>query len=157
MLRVVLVDEVLHDAAAFEDADRLAVGVHVGQGWDAAVGVDGGEPGRFLLVGRGVYFADRVGEVELCESDADFDAVGSLPGVEGEVWGWSVCLIGHFVVDMMSCCVGRSGVAVSRIRCRGGSRVVVLAGDLWVSTMVVMPIDQCPKDSDLLCCASAAL
>lgn len=60
MLGVVAVDEILHDAAAFEDADFFAVGVGVGQGWDAAVRVDGCEPGRFLLVGGHVDFAGGV-------------------------------------------------------------------------------------------------
>lgn len=44
MLGVVAVDEVLHDAAALENVDLFAVGVDVGQGWNAAVRVDGCEP-----------------------------------------------------------------------------------------------------------------
>ena len=75
MLGVVAVDEILHDATTFEDAVLFAVGVGVGQGWDAAVWVDGCEPGRFLLVARHVDLAGGVGEAELCQSDADLDAI----------------------------------------------------------------------------------
>ena len=86
---VVSVDEILHDAAAFEDADLFAVGMGVGQGWDAAVGVDGCEPGRFLLIGGHVDLAGGVWKAEFCQSDADLDAIWSLAGVEGDVgWWW---------------------------------------------------------------------
>jgi hypothetical protein len=51
VLGVVAVDEVLHNAAAFEQADRLAVGESVRQSWDAAVGVDVEEPLLLLCAG----------------------------------------------------------------------------------------------------------
>lgn len=83
---VVSVDEILHDAAAFEDADFLPVGVGVCQGGNAAVWVDGREPGGFLLVRAHVDFTRRVWEAELGERNTDFDAVWRLTGVEGNVW-----------------------------------------------------------------------
>lgn len=39
-----------------------------------------------MLVAGNVDFAGGVGEVEFGEGDADFDAVGRLPGKEGYVW-----------------------------------------------------------------------
>lgn len=75
MLGVVAIDEILHNAAALEDPDLSAVGVGVGQGWDSAVRVDSCEPGRFLLVDGHIDFAGREGQAELCQRDADFDAV----------------------------------------------------------------------------------
>ena len=47
---VVLFDEVLHYRAGFEEVVRLAVGEGVGEGGDAAVGVDGKEKGLLLGV-----------------------------------------------------------------------------------------------------------
>ena len=52
MLRVVAVDQVLHDGAALKQADGRAVGEGVGQRGDAAVGVDLKEPG-LLWAGTG--------------------------------------------------------------------------------------------------------
>lgn len=78
---VVSVHKVLHDAAAFEDADLLSVGMGIGDCWDAAVGVDGCEPVGLLLVGGHVDLADIVGQAELSECDANLDAVGRLAGV----------------------------------------------------------------------------
>lgn len=57
---VVLLDEVLHDGARFEEADRLTVGKGVGEGGDAAVGVDGEEEGLLLRV---LGYVDFVGLV----------------------------------------------------------------------------------------------
>lgn len=57
---VVLLDEVLHDGAGFEEADRLAVREGVGEGGNAAVGVDGEEEGLFLGV---LGYVDFVGFV----------------------------------------------------------------------------------------------
>ena len=48
MLGVIAVDEVLQDGTALENTDGLAVGEGVGQGGDAAVGVDLEKP-RLLL------------------------------------------------------------------------------------------------------------
>ncbi len=59
---VVLLDEVLHDGAGFEEADRAAVGEGVGEGGDAAVGVDGEEEGLFLGVLGYVDFVGFVGD-----------------------------------------------------------------------------------------------
>jgi hypothetical protein len=47
---IVALDEVLHDGARLEQVDGLAVGEGVGQGGNAAIGVDGEEPGLFLRV-----------------------------------------------------------------------------------------------------------
>ena len=49
-LRVVAVDEVLHDGAALKEIDLLAVGELVGDGGDAAIRVDLAEPGLLLGV-----------------------------------------------------------------------------------------------------------
>ena len=47
---VILLDEVLHYGAGFEEADCAAIGEGVGEGGDAAVGVDTEEEGLFLGV-----------------------------------------------------------------------------------------------------------
>ena len=62
VLGVVFGDEVLHYGAGFEKPDGFPVGEGVGEGGDAAVGVDGEEPGFFLGVLRDVDFVDFVGE-----------------------------------------------------------------------------------------------
>jgi hypothetical protein len=67
VLRVVAVDQVLHDGAALKQADGRPVGEGVGQRGDAAVGVDLEEPG-LLWAGRGglankVSHAQRVANV----------------------------------------------------------------------------------------------
>lgn len=59
---VVLLDEVLHDRAGFEEADRLAVGKGVGEGGDAPIGVDGEEKGLLLGVLGYVDFVRLVGD-----------------------------------------------------------------------------------------------
>jgi hypothetical protein len=64
VLGIILLCEVLHDAAGFEEVDRLAIAEGVGQGRDAAVGVDSEEPGLFLGVFRDVDFVGLVGEAE---------------------------------------------------------------------------------------------
>jgi vesicle coat complex subunit len=56
VLGIVAINKVLHDASTLEQSDRLAIRERVGQGGDAAIGVDGEEP-RFLL--------GTVGSVEL--------------------------------------------------------------------------------------------
>jgi hypothetical protein len=64
---VVLLAEVLQDAARFEKANLLAIGEGVGYGWDAAVGIDFEEPGLSLRIfayidmldfGRGISISD---------------------------------------------------------------------------------------------------
>ena len=59
---VVLFDEVLHDGAGFEEADRLTVGKGVGEGGNAAVGIDGKEKGLLLGVLTYVDFMGVVGD-----------------------------------------------------------------------------------------------
>ena len=81
--RVVFGGQVLQDGAGFEEADRAAAVEGVGQGRDAAVGVDLEEPGVFLRVGPDVDVDGFVGEAEQGEHDRDFDAVGGLVRVEG--------------------------------------------------------------------------
>ena len=78
VLGVVRIDKILHDAAAFEDVYLVSVGVSVCQCGDSAVGIDGGEPGRFLLVGGHVYLLGFVRKSKFGEGGADFDAVGGL-------------------------------------------------------------------------------
>ena len=82
-LRVVFFGQVLKDGARFEEADGAAAVEGVGQGGDAAIGVDFEVPGFFLLVGAYVDVGCFVGEVEEGEHDGDFDAVGGLVCVEG--------------------------------------------------------------------------
>lgn len=62
MLRIVLLDEVLHYTPRLEEADQLAVIEGVCQSRNAAVGVDFEEPGLFLGVLGDVDFVDFVGE-----------------------------------------------------------------------------------------------
>ena len=54
VLRVVLFDEILHDAARLEKTDSLAIREGVGKCRDPAIGVNGEEPGLFLGVFRDV-------------------------------------------------------------------------------------------------------
>lgn len=50
MFGVILFGQILEDTAGFEKADLLAVAESIGQGGDAAVGVDFQEPAKKLLV-----------------------------------------------------------------------------------------------------------
>lgn len=50
MLAIIPIDEVLHNAPALENANRLAIGELIRQSRDAAVGIDLQEPGFFLCV-----------------------------------------------------------------------------------------------------------
>lgn len=59
---VIAFDKILHDAAALKEVDRLAIGEGVGDGGDAAVGVDGQEPGLFLRVLGNFNLVHFVGE-----------------------------------------------------------------------------------------------
>ena len=52
MLGVILLNQVLHDGAGFEEADRLAVGKRVRQGRDPSIGIDFKEPWLFLGILR---------------------------------------------------------------------------------------------------------
>ena len=74
VVRIVLLGEVLEDGAGFEDADLLAVGEGVGDGGDAAVGVDFEEPGFFLGVFGDVDFVGFVGEARRIISFLSFAA-----------------------------------------------------------------------------------
>lgn len=62
VLGVIPRDEVLHDGTGFKQADALAVGKGVGQGGNAAIGVDGKKPGLFLRILADVNFLGLVGE-----------------------------------------------------------------------------------------------
>lgn len=44
MVGIISVDEILHDGAALEQADLLAIGEGVRQGWNTPIGVDVEEP-----------------------------------------------------------------------------------------------------------------
>lgn len=78
-------DEVLQDGATLKDADGLPVLGGVGDGRDAAVGVDLEEPGLLLLVVLEADGAHLVLEVELLEEDGDLDPVRGVDSVEGDV------------------------------------------------------------------------
>lgn len=51
---VILGNEVLQNGTTLEDADLLAILVDVGQGRDAAVGVDFDKPGLLIFLGQDV-------------------------------------------------------------------------------------------------------
>lgn len=85
VLGIILVDEVLLDAATLEQADLFPVGEGVGEGGDTAVGVDLEEPRLFLLVFGDVDFGHFVRDAELLEGDRDFDPVGGLGRVEVDI------------------------------------------------------------------------
>jgi hypothetical protein len=61
VLRVIALDQILHDTSRLEEVDRLAIGKGVGQGGDPAVRIDGTEPGLLLRVFADVDFVDFVG------------------------------------------------------------------------------------------------
>ncbi len=85
VVTVVLLDQILEDAAGLEDADRLAVGEGVGDGRDAPVRVDLEEPRLLLSVGRDVDVLNLVGQAELLERHRDLDPVGCGVRVESDV------------------------------------------------------------------------
>jgi hypothetical protein len=62
VLRVIAINQVLHDASRLEEIDRVAIGEGVGQGGNAAIGINRTEPGLFLGVFADVDFVDFVGE-----------------------------------------------------------------------------------------------
>ena len=66
---VILLNEVLHDRAGFEEADRLAIGKGIGEGGDAAVGVNGEKKGLFLSILAQVDFVSCIGETEKGEGE----------------------------------------------------------------------------------------
>lgn len=59
---IVLLDEILHDAAGLKEADRLAIGEGVCKSGNAAVWIDLEKPWLFLGVGLDVDFVDFIGE-----------------------------------------------------------------------------------------------
>jgi hypothetical protein len=61
VLRIIALDQILHDTSRLEEIDRLAIGKGVGQGGDPAIGIDGTEPGLLLRVFADVDFVDFVG------------------------------------------------------------------------------------------------
>ena len=73
---VIAVDDVLENSTALKDADRLAVGELVGQGGNAAIGVDFEEPRLLLLI---VGHADWV-DLEGADSVSEwrYDVIGAL-------------------------------------------------------------------------------
>ena len=82
MIRVVTINEVLHDASAFEQSNDFTIFVDVGKGWNAAVWVDFLEPIRFLLVVRYVNLPDIIWQSQLFESDRDLNAIRRLPCIK---------------------------------------------------------------------------
>ena len=62
MLGVEPFDLLLHDRSGFEQIDLLSIREGVGDGGDAAVGIDLEEPFFFLRVFGDVDFLDGVGE-----------------------------------------------------------------------------------------------
>lgn len=59
---IVAFDKVLHDGTGFEEADTIAIAEGIGQGGNAAIGVDGKEPGFFLRVLADVNLFSLVGK-----------------------------------------------------------------------------------------------
>lgn len=57
---VIALDQVLHNASRFEDTDCFAVGESIGDGGNAAIGIDLQEPGFFLRVLGHVNAGDLV-------------------------------------------------------------------------------------------------
>jgi hypothetical protein len=74
VIRIVSLNQVLHDASRLEEIDRLAIGKGVGQGGDPAIRVDGAEPGLLLGVFADIDFVDFVGQtvegISCCVDDA---------------------------------------------------------------------------------------
>ena len=113
MFAVVLLDEILHNAARFEEADSLPVGEGVCQGRDAAIGVDGKEPRFFLRILGDVDCVGCVGKTtvlvslderrtngceyrpELLKDYGYLNTVGSLVGVEIDFGTSRVGHVGH--------------------------------------------------------------
>ena len=85
MLCVIFLYEILEDGPRFKQPDHFPVAECVCQSRNAAVRVDGEEPGLLLDVGRDVQVLRLVGEAELLERDGDLDPVGGCVGVEGDV------------------------------------------------------------------------
>lgn len=59
---IVLLDEILHDAAGLKESDRLAIREGVCESGNASVWIDREKPGLFLGVALDVDFVDFVGE-----------------------------------------------------------------------------------------------
>lgn len=62
VLRIVVVGQVLQNAAGFEDIDRLSVGKRISYGGNAAIGVNFKKPWLFLLVFAELELLDFVWE-----------------------------------------------------------------------------------------------
>ena len=62
VLGVVTLNEILHDASRLEQVDGLAIGELVGQGRNAAIGVDGEEPVLLLRVLGNIDLLNLVGK-----------------------------------------------------------------------------------------------
>lgn len=82
---VVLVDQVLSDTAGLEHGDGPAAVEGVGNGGDAAIGVDLEEPRLLLRVFGYVEVDYFVRQAEEFKGDRDLDAIGCLVGVECDV------------------------------------------------------------------------
>lgn len=62
MVSVVCVNQILHDGPRFEQPNLAAVGVEVGQRWEATVGIDTQEPGFLVSILGGIDFVKAVGQ-----------------------------------------------------------------------------------------------
>lgn len=62
MVGVIARNKILHNGAGLEQANALAITESVGQGGDAAIGVDGKEPRLFLGVLADFDLLDLVGQ-----------------------------------------------------------------------------------------------
>lgn len=68
MFRIVVIGQVLQNAAGFEDIDRLSVGERISYGRNAAIRVNFKKPWLFLLVFAELELLDFVWEPRQCVS-----------------------------------------------------------------------------------------
>jgi len=66
VVRIILLDEVLHDGARLEEIDSLAISEGIRQGWNATIGIYGKEPGFFLGVLGDFDLLDLVRDAASC-------------------------------------------------------------------------------------------
>lgn len=91
VILVIAINKILQDGARLKNANLFTV-KSVGDGGDAAVGVDLKEPRLLLLVLAHLDGVHLVVEAELLKQDGGLDAIGCTHGVEGDV---CLCLGSH--------------------------------------------------------------
>lgn len=92
MVSVVALDEVLHNRAALKQTDELAVGKGVGQGRDAAIGVDLEEPWLLQNARRKSIYPHitilRLGYLLLVLAEVDLGKLETQPSIRAELPRW---------------------------------------------------------------------